>query len=288
LPSRQSTKDSDDHEKNLPTATRNLCILSETMKLCLIQLRFLALGFLIGRCRGFSVTWCGHSTRKIPLRAATDMECSTRTSSTVDEELTSSKPYGEEFWGPYEDFVQNNMLNSSRVLKKDKIEDLQSVVEYILTDHPIVQIPTFAGSIRSKEDVMERMAEQTEAFNRTVKFSNVESEFAIRCFTYLADNLAKQRNPKPVAIAWQKVKESGLVLRENALSTFMYVLGLDPSLNDLLLEVATFHDWIYPPNEKTITLRIKALIQMEDPHGAEDMLATLPVRSEVEPICRYA
>ena len=253
---------------------------------------FFTLSLLIGICQGFLVNWRGSisisiTTRNnnVPLEAVSDMnmDCSTSGGSSesfavVDDGASRLASFDKELWEPYEEFVQNNMLNNSRVLKKDKPEDVESVVEYILTDRPVLKAPTFSGDARPREEVVQMMSDQKTAFNESIQFSRIESEFAVRCFTYLADNLAKQRNPKPMAIAWQKVKESGIILRENALSTFMYVLGLDPTFNDLLLEVATFHDWVYPPNEKTITLRIKALIQMGDARGAEDMLATLPVR----------
>ena len=44
-------------------------------------------------------------------------------------------------------------------------------------------------------------------------------------------------------------------------------------------EVATFHDNLFDPNEKTVTLRIKSLIKNNEISKAEQVLTALPVRS---------
>ena len=46
---------------------------------------------------------------------------------------------------------------------------------------------------------------------------------------------------------------------------------------DLPEEVATFHDTLFNPTEKTLTLRIKALVQTGDARGAERLLEMMPV-----------
>jgi hypothetical protein len=74
------------------------------------------------------------------------------------------------------------------------------------------------------------------------------------------------------------MKECGMLPRENGLSTYMYALSLDEAFADVSAEVASLHDLLYEPNEKTITLRIKELIFRNDALGAEKILASLPVR----------
>jgi hypothetical protein len=51
----------------------------------------------------------------------------------------------------------------------------------------------------------------------------------------------------------------------------------------LLWEVTSLHDLLYEPNEKTVTLRIKGLVAMGDPAGAEAVLNGLPDKATNRP-----
>ena len=80
----------------------------------------------------------------------------------------------------------------------------------------------------------------------------------------------------------------GAFPRENVLSTYLYGLALTEERDEeataskevsisLPEEVAAFHDSLFQPTEKTLTLRIKALVQKGDAMGAERLLEMMPV-----------
>mmetsp|Transcript_3917 Transcript_3917/g.5336 ORF Transcript_3917/g.5336 Transcript_3917/m.5336 type:complete len:839 (+) Transcript_3917:528-3044(+) len=127
--------------------------------------------------------------------------------------------------------------------------------------------------------------------NKYLATSNItiaQHNLAGKALTYLGDYCARHQSPKPLYIAWEKMKEIGFIPRENALSTYLFVLGLgiDNTSNenksvksenketatDLVAEVATFHDVLYKPTEKTIALRVKTLVEHGNPLTAERLL----------------
>jgi hypothetical protein len=177
-------------------------------------------------------------------------------------------------WEAYESVIQE-VLTHTRVVQNHKIENMAGVKDYILSNRRFLATPsplTSGGNMR--DDMMAQKLQFLEHF----KLSHVQYDFAMRCLVYIGDHCAKRKDPRPVFVAWEKIKEIGLVPRENCISTFMYALSLDESLNDSLVEVATFHDLFFSPNEKTVTLRIKSLIAKGDAASAEKMLTSIPVR----------
>jgi arginine repressor len=54
--------------------------------------------------------------------------------------------------------------------------------------------------------------------------------------------------------------------------------GNDQLERDVSAEVAMFHDAIYEPTEKTITLLVKSLVRRGDAAGAEALLDNIAVR----------
>ena len=144
-------------------------------------------------------------------------------------------------------------------------------------------------------------------YNWTTK----QYEYAMRCLTYVGDHCAKQDTSLPIIVAWYKLKYCGMIVKENCISTYMYVLSIvnnnttnntntttasstSSTTNDVvddaisaltdlvLMEVATAHDLLYPPNEKTVTLRIKSLISNHNVHDAELILQSLPEEDDIE------
>jgi hypothetical protein len=190
--------------------------------------------------------------------------------------LEETLPFDDETWEAYESTILE-VMGSSRVLKKDKPEIVQAVKAFLLSKKSLVDLPSplIDGEVVSFRD---NMKEQRGVFNEHYNLTRAEYDFAMRCLVYMGDTCAKQRNGQPIAVVWHKMKESGMIPRENCISTYMYVLSMDESCSEALLEVATFHDLLYSPNEKTISLRIKNLIGTNDIAKAEDLLAWLPVR----------
>jgi hypothetical protein len=182
--------------------------------------------------------------------------------------------FDEETWTAFEDIVKEAM-SSPRVLKKDKQENMGPVKDFLLSNRRLVNMPSPLTRGRAFRGDMQ---EQKLVFSEKYGWNSKQYDFATRCLVYMGDFCAKRQNPRPIAVAWHKMKEAGMIPRENGITTFMYVLSQDTFCSEALDEVATFHDILYPPNEKSITLRINSLIAKHDAAGAEDMLASLPVR----------
>jgi len=104
-------------------------------------------------------------------------------------------------------------------------------------------------------------------------------ELAMRCMATMASNCAKSSSVLPVTVAWAKIKDTGMILRPNFISTFLYVMGLEEEYTATAFEIATFHDSLYGSTENSIYLRIKALVTMGDAEAAEKLLESLPVRT---------
>ena len=182
--------------------------------------------------------------------------------------------FDEETWNAFEVIVTEAM-SSPRVLKKGKHENMEPVKDFLLSNRRLINIPSPLTRGRAfRGDMQEQKIEFCEKYG----WNSKQYDFAMRCLVYMGDFCAKRQNPKPIAVAWHKMKEAGMIPRENGITTFMYVLSQDDFCSEALDEVATFHDILYPPNEKSITLRINSLIAKNDAAGAEEMLASLPVR----------
>jgi len=175
------------------------------------------------------------------------------------------------------------------------IDSMKVVQEYLLSpvddeDGSLPPLPPLPASERTDistgtTDYRSVLTGQRDRFLNATGFTSDQYEYLSRCLTYLGDFAAKLRSPRPAAVAWRKIRQCGMVPRENCVSTYMYVLSLDdndnggggiPPLLDYCLEAATFRDLLYEPNEKSVTLRIKSLIARGDARGAEDVLSSLP------------
>lgn len=165
------------------------------------------------------------------------------------------------------------------------------------------------------------LKKQREVFLKSTNLTASEYQVAGNVLCYLGDYCAKLAISAPFEIAWQKLKEAGIVPREQYMSTFLYVVGTsgssfagghleggsildmlgirehidggkglygisppksdkakpdnDKKTADLPAEVATFHDLLYQPTEKSISLRVKNLVANGDAAGAEALLNVL-------------
>lgn len=177
-------------------------------------------------------------------------------------------PFNSAEWQEYEATVRAVMENGRLVKRKDKSEDVERAIDFLLCNRSILPSPPIMCVPDSRESMMEQKVD----FLSKANLTETQHEFAMRTLTYLGDHCAKKQMPNPLLVAWHKLKESGMVPRENCISTYMYVLSLDSSSSDIATEVANFHDLFYEPNEKTITLRIKSMIANENAAGAEELL----------------
>ena len=123
------------------------------------------------------------------------------------------------------------------------------------------------------------------------------NQLAQLLFTALGRYCAERARSVPMEVAWYKVKESGLMLPKDTISTYLYVVGTmgmgdsfrmtSPSSTSvgkeqsqtkkenrqsISEEVATYHDLAMKPTESSISLRVKAFATKGDARSALDLL----------------
>ncbi len=164
--------------------------------------------------------------------------------------------------------------------------------------------------------------QQKDSFLELTKFDNVQYGLIQKAFFILASVCAKNSTNAPLSIAWEKIKESGLIPENQTLHAFLYVVGtvnakgfLPSSLSrsfsrpagassmsavmsilggsdsasinkekeegydptDYPTEMALFHDLLYTPTEKSVSLRVKKLVSIGDASSAQNLLDSLSV-----------
>ena len=192
-------------------------------------------------------------------------------------------------WKLYTDCMNEIIKKEFVTSKKKKFklprEQLVVIEDYLLNNSAILGLPSPSDILSGPRDSMrERLTEQKVAFLQRSCFSLEMYEIYGRCLIYMNDLCAKHQVKAPAVPAWRKLRECGLAPRENAVSTFLYVLslqnddvkaGMNTIYRDTCLDVAIFHDLLYSSNEKTALVRIKGLILEGNPKAAEKVLTTL-------------
>lgn len=206
---------------------------------------------------------------------ATPIDIKSTAATTGRRMITDLPGITPELWSKYESSIRQ-VSTSDRGLRKKVPSNVEPVTNYLCYDQCLLDAVEIDKL--SPEQAKERLREQKDKFLQKTGLSLAEYEYCNRCLTYLGDYCARQQAPQPLLAAWYKIKECGMIPRENGLSTYMYAMSLDKTLADSSAEVASLHDLLYDPNEKTVTLRIKALIAKGDAFGAEQILSSLPVR----------
>jgi pentatricopeptide repeat protein len=193
--------------------------------------------------------------------------------SVVASTTTDGNLVVDDTWEIYQELMEA-VMKRSRVTKKQKPEDLTKVHDYLLSNRPWMEstlsVTDTDGNFRDAAFM------QRQKFMNATGFSNQQYEHLTRCLSYAGDISARTQSPASTSVAWYKVKECGLIPRENTVSTYMYALSLSEESAESCLEVATIHDLLFDPNEKTTTLRIKSLVAKGDAAGAEHLLSSLP------------
>ena len=181
-------------------------------------------------------------------------------------------PFDEKIWEAYESAI-NDVISSRRVLKKDKPETLEEAREFLLSKKCLQSIPS--PLVTNGETLEDEIRVQRDRFMEHYNLSRDQYNYVMRSLVYLGDYCAKKQRAPGILVAWEKMKESGILPKQNSLSTYMYILGSDDDCRDTLMEVATFHDIFFSPNENSITLRIKHFIQKNQVDKAEEILSSL-------------
>jgi hypothetical protein len=196
----------------------------------------------------------------------------------------------EDSWNLYSDFM-NEVIRKEFTQKKKFVlpyDDLAAVQTCLLNNTAIPGLPSPMDVLsESRDAIRNRLTHQKEVFMQQSRFTPAMYELYGRCLIYMNDLCAKRQVKAPSLPAWLKLRECGLTPRENAISTFLYVLsmqsedlkfGNDVLYRNVSLDVAIFHDLLYSPNEKSALVRIKALILEGDAKSAEKVLATLSAK----------
>ncbi|KAL3795041.1 hypothetical protein HJC23_006362 [Cyclotella cryptica] len=122
----------------------------------------------------------------------------------------------------------------------------------------------------------QKLTERRQMYLNQTGLTIAQHRLATTLLAHLADHCAKTTQPTPLYVAWEKILEGGMTPLSRVLSTYLYALGLDESEDnsdrDFAAEVAIFHDAVYEPTEKTITLLVKSLVRRGDAAGAEALL----------------
>ena len=219
------------------------------------------------------------------------------------EELSESslELFPKEMFNEYKEAI-HNLLEINRGLKREDPKDIDIVLSWILNPSRTtnINLTTLQSSntITTEEDFRKDLNEQHALFLKENTFTMEHYQLATRILNSLGDYCAKRMLLQPIIIGWEKVKESGMILREPAMNTYLYIVGnsiLPSSIqnltsiddddddddvlskdksfgDDIIGEVALFHDLLYKPTENSITLRIKTFVSKNQIHDAESLL----------------
>ena len=122
--------------------------------------------------------------------------------------------------------------------------------------------------------------------------SQTFNQIAQLLFAALGRYCAERARSVPMEVAWYKVKESGLVLPKDTISTYLYVVGTmgmgdsfrmttvedeekkkkNNNESSISEEVVTYHDLAMKPTESSISLRVKAFASKGDAKTAQELL----------------
>ena len=242
--------------------------------------RFVPLVFLLlacPSCFGFQPVAPGLYTTKQFRLVAMDIMLS---QSLQSVEETTLLDFDDEVWDLYVN-TMTEVMESRRVIKKDALEDIQAVQDYLVSKETLLGVPS--PTLLNQREIQDSMADQAMRFRNHYNFTVEQYQFAFRSLVYFGDTCAKRGLGSVVVVPWHKIKEAGMIPRENSLTTYMYILSAAEEIstcNEALDEVATLHDLIHSPKEKTIFLRMKILIGKGDIDGAETLLNSLPDKND--------
>ena len=222
-------------------------------------------------------------------RVSTSSVASTTISGPSAEKPDAQVPIAH-FWPVYEELV-SQLVMDKRTLRKISLEEAKAVQDFLLDpqlpqdidgtlnakDFQIEECIDLAHCSDESEVFRSRLQERKERFNESRNFTKSQVEYLDRCFSYMGDRCASTRNVAPLQVAWLKLREAGAEPKENCVSTYMYVLGLDEDKENspCFWDTIVFHDLLFPPNEKTITLRIQLFISQNNPQAAEDLIDSI-------------
>ena len=225
------------------------------------------------------------------LQDATEITSQTM-SAEVDDDDNNISPaesyFDEQQFAAYENAIEE--IISKPGVKRDfkkKEEDLIVVKAHLLDKKRKLPqwdvhqyIPTKDATEPNKY-TKQKLQERYQVYLNHTNLTAQQHKLSQILLAHLADHCAKNSTPQPLYVAWEKILEAGMAVLSRSLSTYLYVLSLDENNErssnerDIAAEVAMFHDALYEPTEKTITLLVKSLVSKGDAEGAEELLDSL-------------
>lgn len=171
------------------------------------------------------------------------------------------------------------------------------------------------GTNPSAMDLRDDLEKQRIDFIEKLSIDEEAYEFAKLVLTKIGRLCAKRAKSRPLDVAWEKVKESGMLLKNDTLGNYLYVVSTYPSMslsmgplesifdvletnvevtsiegkdsnfrtdeksskNDISEEIAAFNDIIYAPTDQTTSIRVKALVKKGNAKDAEKLVNEVSV-----------
>lgn len=155
---------------------------------------------------------------------------------------------------------------------------------------------------------------QRNTFLESRKWNEKQYTTAKHALIGVGNQCARLARSLPLDVSWEKIKEAGMMLDNTSLDTYLHacttytggrrrsrgllggvtdspifdILGrtderdddaaeVDNNVADLPEEVATFHDLLYEPTERSLSIRVSALVAKGDGKGAGELLNSFPV-----------
>jgi hypothetical protein len=227
----------------------------------------------------FGTSWRGSKAFRIPKRSTSstlaEQKITKQTELREDNQLLSS--FSKNPWDAYVSTLQLVLEGVVPVNKKSpKKEDYAPAIEFLFSNSVPNGVPEppalTAAAVDGQHAFRSRMEEQRRTFQTITKLNDAQFQYAVRVLTYMGDHCAKRGLAVPLMVAWGKLRQAGMIPRENCISTYMYALSLDEETELLSGDVASFHDLLFQPSENTVCLRIKGLVGQGRAAEAERLL----------------
>lgn len=205
--------------------------------------------------------------------------------------------------------IVNEIMEDKKYIGNDVVTKWLRSDEPLMDYHlPILDQSVQQGRVCEPEDLSFRseLEQQRVAFMKAFSIDETQYKQATRALMIVGRKCAKLAKSSPLDVAWEKVKESGMMLNNDSLSNYLYVSStyyslsnrsvgpmesildiLDPhhksddknagepdepeeeNVVDVAEEVAAFHDNLHKPTEQSLSVRVRALVRKSQAKAAE-------------------
>eukprot|EP00547_Thalassionema_nitzschioides_P003532 CAMPEP_0194205896 /NCGR_PEP_ID=MMETSP0156-20130528/5062_1 /TAXON_ID=33649 /ORGANISM="Thalassionema nitzschioides, Strain L26-B" /LENGTH=705 /DNA_ID=CAMNT_0038932281 /DNA_START=340 /DNA_END=2457 /DNA_ORIENTATION=- len=217
----------------------------------------------------------------------------------------------------YQDYA--NMLDDVMKQASSWYKGSQEVTKWLKSEERLMEyhLPTLDRAIRedgvdpNDMELRDELEKQRVDFLEKLSIDEKDYELAKNILIKIGRVCASRAKSRPLDIAWEKVKEAGMYMKDDTLSNYLYVVSTYPSMSmslgpfesifdvfdpskesenendidstkfqedgesrkrDISEEIAAFYDCIYVPTEQSTSVRVKALVRKGNAKGAEMLL----------------